>query len=104
MKNEVPIWYKEFLTVDEASELFDFSSCIIRGLCYLAKIGRDDFPCVFVNESEKAKIHRRLAMDYFAKAAMEHKRFKIQSLKEIIEETEKPQPRVRRGRPRKVIV
>lgn len=104
MRMEIPLWEKEFLSVDEASCLFNLNSSIIRGLAFLAKNNKDDLPCIFINGSEKPLINRRLAIEYFSKASLEKKKYKIQSLKEIMAEMEKPQPKVRRGRPRKVIL
>lgn len=97
---------KEFLSVDEAAFYFDLDRKIIAGYCIESKY-KNNFPCIYVNGTEKPKIHREGAKKFFKELAQltaSERKLKIKNISEVKEELEQfLQRRPRRGRPRKII-
>lgn len=97
-KEEIPVWEKAALTIEETAVYTGIGSKLIRALAYASLNERGDFPAFKVGTN--VKIPRLPLLKWLADTAVAHKN--LQHAAAIVENAVKAE--TRRGRPRKKII
>ena len=99
-KEEIPVWEKAALTIEETAVYTGIGSKLIRALAHASLNERGDFPAFKVGTN--VKIPRLPLLKWLDDAATSRRDLKRSAA--IVENAEQMQMTRRRGRPRKQIV